>query len=624
MPLILDPRRSLRARMGIAFGGLALVVSILLGLLAGWLASNALEREAGQALTELAERMADTMDRDLLERSNEIRNLATREGVIGDQASTAQRRAALESLQVRNRHYAWIGVTDPDGNVRAATGGLLHGVNVAERPWFQQTRRGRPFIGDVRDARLLAPLLPANEDGSAWRFVDVTAPLSGPDGRFSGVLGAHLSWDWARDIERTLLKPMQQLRDAEMFVVGADRRALLAPPGSQTRLMPHALNNVTDPKGYSVIRWNDGKEYVTGHARSKGIGDFKGLGWMVVVRQPLGAANAYATSMRYTLWLIGLAAGLLCMILGWAVADRLARPMRNIAQAADRLAEGEREVVLPRLDGQDEIARLSQSIDRLVKQLTEDERALLALNQQLETRVAERTADLEARNRELESFSYSVSHDLRAPLRAINGYANILREDHTTHLDTAGQRLLKQICDGASTMSDLIDELLDLSFARIQPVDFQPVDMRALVQECVMQLCDAGPARPGFFQVGALPVVDGDGALLRQVWLNLLGNAVKFSGSRPAPSVSVRSVRAGDEWLFEIEDNGEGFPPDQAHRLFEPFTRLHGRKDYPGCGIGLSIVRRIVERHGGRVSARSTPGQGAVFSFALPCGHRPC
>lgn len=194
--------------MGIAFGGLALVVSILLGLLAGWLASNALEREAGQAVTEMADRMAVTMDRDLLERSNEIRNLATREDVIGDQVSVAQRRAALESLQARNRHYAWIGVTDQDGIVRAATGGLLHGANMAERPWFQQTRGGQPFIGDVHDVTLLATLLPANEDGSTWRFVDVTAPLSGPDGRFSGVLCAHLSWQWAREIERTLLKPM--------------------------------------------------------------------------------------------------------------------------------------------------------------------------------------------------------------------------------------------------------------------------------------------------------------------------------------------------------------------------------------------------------------------------------
>lgn len=610
--------------MGIAFGGLALVVSILLGLLAGELASDALEREAGQALTEMADRMAVTMDRDLLERSNEIRNLATREVVIGDQASVAQRRTALESLQSRNRHYAWIGVTDQNGIVRAATGGLLHGANVAERSWFHQTRGGQPFIGDVHDATLLAALLPANEDGSAWRFVDVTAPLSGPDGKFSGVLGAHLSWQWAREIERTLLKPMQQLREAEMFVVGAARRALLAPPHLVTLQMPRALNDVTDQLGYRVIRWDDDKDYVTAHARSAGIGDVSNPGWMVVVRQPLDVANAYATSMRYTLWLIGLVAGLLCMTLGWAVADRLARPMRNIALAADRLAEGERDVVLPRLDGRDEIAQLSQSIDRLVKQLTEDERALLALNQQLETRVAERTADLEARNRELESFSYSVSHDLRAPLRAINGYANILREDHAALLDEHGQRLLRQICDGANTMSELIDELLNLSFARIQPVDFQPVNMMALVQECVTQLCDAGTARPGCFHVATLPVVEGDGALLRQVWLNLLGNAAKFSGCRAAASVNVRCVRAGAEWVFETEDNGEGFPPDQAHRLFEPFTRLHGRKDYPGCGIGLSIVRRIVERHGGRVSARSTPGQGAVFSFALPCGSHPC
>ncbi|MFH1812715.1 MAG: ATP-binding protein [Pseudomonadota bacterium] len=621
---MIDPRRSLRARMGIAFGGLALVVSILLGLLAGWLASNALEREAGRALTELADRMAVTMDRDLFERSNEIRTLATREGLIGDQAPAMQQRAELESMQARNRHYTWIGVADPNGIVRAATGGLLEGADVSERPWFRQSLGGQPFVGNVRDAALLAPLLPANEDGSTWRFVDVTAPLFDPDGRFSGVLGAYLSWHWAREIERTLLKPLQQLREAEVFVVGADRRALLAPANLVSLLMPQVLNDATDQPGYRVIRWDDDKDYVTAHARSAGIGDVSNPGWMVVVRQPLDVANAYATSMRYTLWLIGLVAGLLCMTLGWAVADRLARPMRNIALAADRLAEGERDVVLPRLDGRDEIAQLSQSIGRLVKQLTEDERALLALNQQLETRVAERTADLEARNRELESFSYSVSHDLRAPLRAINGYANILREDHAALLDEHGQRLLRQICDGANTMSDLIDELLNLSFARIQPVDFQPVNMMALVQECVTQLCDAGPARPECFHVAALPVVDGDGALLRQVWLNLLGNAVKFSGSRAAPSVHVRCVREGDEWVFEMEDNGEGFPPEQAHRLFEPFTRLHGRKDHPGCGIGLSIVRRIVERHGGRVTATSTPGQGAVFSFALPCGNHPC
>ena len=240
------------------------------------------------------------------------------------------------------------------------------------------------------------------------------------------------------------------------------------------------------------------------------------------------------------------------------------------------------------------------------------------LNEELEARVRRRTAQLEAANRELESFSYSVSHDLRAPLRAVDGFSRILTEEYAGRFDDEGRRLVGVIRENTQRMGRLIDDLLAFSRAGRAEVHREPVAMNALV-EAVFRDLGIGDGKPGpGLVLGPLPDAPGDAALLRQVWTNLLANAVKFSSKRADPRIEVSGRVVGDEAVYEVRDNGVGFDMKYAGKLFGVFQRLHGVREFPGTGVGLALVHRIVVRHGGRVWADGAVGGGASFSFALP------
>jgi signal transduction histidine kinase/CHASE3 domain sensor protein len=241
----------------------------------------------------------------------------------------------------------------------------------------------------------------------------------------------------------------------------------------------------------------------------------------------------------------------------------------------------------------------------------EAEHAIRTLNEELTAQ----TEDLELTNHELESFSYSVSHDLRAPLRHIAGYARILQEDAAERLDDDGRRQLDIIAGSARRMGALIDDLLALSRLGRRPVQLQAVDMGALVRDALRDV----PAAVGKLEVGALPDAQGDPALLKQVWINLLSNAAKYSAPRGAEArITVAGERAGDHLRYSVRDNGVGFDMRYRDKLFGVFQRLHAQDEFEGTGVGLAIVHRIVMRHGGRLDAEGEPGRGAVFSFDLP------
>jgi len=241
--------------------------------------------------------------------------------------------------------------------------------------------------------------------------------------------------------------------------------------------------------------------------------------------------------------------------------------------------------------------------------------------EELEQRVQERTAELAATNRELEAFSYSVSHDLRAPLRAIDGYALMLAEDYEATLDAEGRRLLGVVRAEATRMGQLIDDLLEFSRTSRVPVRVAPVDMRSLAAEVVATLAPAYPAAR--VELAALPEARGDSAMLRQVWSNLVGNALKYSAKVAAPRVEIGGNASAREAEYWVRDNGAGFDMAYAGKLFQPFQRLHGSHEFPGEGIGLATLRRIVERHGGRAWASAAPDQGACFYFTLGAAATP-
>ena len=246
------------------------------------------------------------------------------------------------------------------------------------------------------------------------------------------------------------------------------------------------------------------------------------------------------------------------------------------------------------------------------------EEQISRLNDELENRVQQRTAELAQANKELESFSYSVSHDLRSPLRAIDGYARILEEEHGGALDGEGRRVCAVIRSNAERMDHLINDLL--SFSRMGRVELQPseIDMNGLVRSVLEELTQLEADDRLEVRVAELPAASGDAAVMRQVWMNLLSNALKFSSKQATIRLEVGASADAREVVYTVRDNGVGFDMAHAGKLFGVFQRLHTEAEFPGTGVGLAIVKRGVQRHGGRVWAEGRPGAGAAFFFALP------
>jgi signal transduction histidine kinase len=237
---------------------------------------------------------------------------------------------------------------------------------------------------------------------------------------------------------------------------------------------------------------------------------------------------------------------------------------------------------------------------------------------ELERRVEERTAQLESINNELEAFTYSVSHDLRAPLRAIEGYARILTEDYGKQLDKNAKRICNVIINNTAQLSQLIQDLLDFSKLSRVEIKVKEVNMETMVKSIISELINTNDKDTISFEVDALPVAVADQVMLKQVWYNLISNAIKFSSCKNKPKIKIGFEEKDKEIIYYVSDNGVGFDMQYANKLFGVFQRLHSSKDFEGTGVGLAIVQRIVQHHGGLVWANGEVNKGATFYFSLP------
>jgi signal transduction histidine kinase len=254
--------------------------------------------------------------------------------------------------------------------------------------------------------------------------------------------------------------------------------------------------------------------------------------------------------------------------------------------------------------------RISEELETLYKQIHQH-------SVELENIVAERTKLLEAANKELESFSYSVSHDLRAPLRAMEGFSSILLDEYSGGLPPEGQRYLQLVRSSAQQMSNLIDEILAFSRLGLKPLNKQSVMPKDIVTKVLEELQDEQAGREIDVVIGDLPACEADPTLLKQVFVNLISNALKFTRKKENARIEIGSQQRDSEVVYHVKDNGAGFDMQYAHKLFGVFQRLHSADEYEGTGVGLSNVQRIVHHHGGSIWAEGEVDKGATFYFTI-------
>ena len=307
---------------------------------------------------------------------------------------------------------------------------------------------------------------------------------------------------------------------------------------------------------------------------------------------------------------------LLAFFLSKIMQKSISEPILSLAETARAISERRDYSVRATQLGKDEIGLLTDAFNDMLRQIEEQNQELSRFNQTLEQKVADRTLELKNINKELESFSYSISHDLRAPLRSIHGYTNILSTEYASKLDDEAKRLMNIILSNTQRMGQLIDDLLSFSRMGRKELVKENISMKALVAEIWEELKPEQNRKIELI-LGNLKDSMGDKGTIRQVWTNLISNAIKFTNMREKAIIEISSEEKGDTITYCIKDNGTGFDMQYYNKLFGVFQRLHSQKEFEGTGVGLAIVQRIVTKHGGSVWANSKLGEGSAFYFSL-------
>lgn len=394
--------QSFRVRLALLIAALLLMSTGSLSWMLGASMSRQLAGEQGRALGNLSRGISALIGDGMDDRLGEISRLAS-----GDLFPLANRARAitddtLERIAANRAHYSWIGVAEPDGKVVAASRHMLVGQSVKERPWFQNGLHSA-YTGDVHKAKLLATMLPPSVDGAPPRFIDFSAPMTDDAGRLVAVIGAHVNWDWARDVIALLRTGDDRQHGVRVYIVGAGGAVILRPLDTPADEPVPTLDKVRQRP--QVIEWADGTDYLTSVTTVHPQARSNQLGWQVVVRQPAAVALAPAFQAQRVVWWSGLAVALLAAAGAWWAAGSLSRPLTAMHRAALRIGAGEADVRLPPPSGASEMRGLGSALATMMAALAARETSLREANETLEARVAERTQALADANAELNQLA---------------------------------------------------------------------------------------------------------------------------------------------------------------------------------------------------------------------------
>lgn len=368
-------KKSLRTRLSMTFGLTVLILIIVLSLVIGQRSIHQVQSEIGESLGDTAQSLGDVVDRYMWGRYGEVKVLSELKA-LKEPDDLAQVDALINRLKATFPAFSWIGYTDQNGKVLASSDEILKGVDISARPVYMKATK-EPFIGDVHDAVLLEKLLP-NPTGEPMKFVDISTPIFNDGGEFVGVLATHLSWEWVKEIRATVKDRLNDKENMEFFIISEKTHDVILGP---KQMLGKPLNvksvKLADEKGHgwTLEKWPDGKEYLTGYVMTEGYKQYQGLGWKVLVRQPVDVAYAPAKDLLSYLIVCGIVLAVIGAAVGWFLAGRITRPIQRLTVAADHLRVGDK-VDIPYYKGIGEIEILSDSLRSLVEDLTTTETSL--------------------------------------------------------------------------------------------------------------------------------------------------------------------------------------------------------------------------------------------------------
>ncbi|MDB5929720.1 MAG: sensor histidine kinase, partial [Polaromonas sp.] len=549
---------SLGVYLALCFSLLSILLTLILLVVIDVTLTKQAKSSIGANLAEVAYQMSYRLDRAMFERYREVQLMAERMGQDAKPVSGPENRRALDALQRTYPHYAWIGATDNQGTVLVSTGGVLDQADVSARPWFQNAKKA-VHVGDVHEAKLLAKLLP-NTTNEPLRFVDLAFEYLGADGQAQGVLGAHLSWAWASDIQRSIMEPLDKQRKVEVLILSSADQVLLGPADLQGQTLNlrslQALQRGS--RGFYEEQLPDGKDYLVGVSQGNGYGTYPGMGWKVLVRQSPEVAYLPLKHLQMQVFWIGIAVASLFSLLGFWAARAITRPLQALSQSAQALQAGQPVRIDAMRAPYTEVKTLSGSLKSLILNLQRNESALKELNATLENRVEHRTLELQ---QALESVSDSENRIKTIIETAQGAFVGISFEGRITDWNSHAQEMF-----GWKR-----EEILDRPLAMLVPERFRPG-----IDKALKHFASTGTASFINTQLERLVLTKDGRELPVEVRIGLINTSKLQFFSAFLHDISERK---------QVERMKSEFISTASHELRTPLTAIYGALSMVNSGV---------------------------------------